>query len=74
MPLGDEEVVETGLGIIEQIAAGIAVAKRRGVYRGRAKGTTKANPPGRWLSVRVALMPQRSRMHRKSVPARSFGI
>jgi DNA invertase Pin-like site-specific DNA recombinase len=28
----------------ERQAAGIAVAKRRGVYRGRAKGTTKAKP------------------------------
>ncbi len=28
----------------ERQAAGIAVAKRRGVYRGRAKGTTKAMP------------------------------
>src|SRR5262245_29763358 len=29
----------------ERQAAGIAVAKRRGVYRGRVKGTTKAKPP-----------------------------
>jgi DNA invertase Pin-like site-specific DNA recombinase len=28
----------------ERQAAGIAVAKRRGVYRGRQKGTTKARP------------------------------
>src|SRR5258705_7247969 len=28
----------------ERQAAGIAVAKRRGVYRGRTKGTTKAKP------------------------------
>ena len=28
----------------ERQAAGIAVAKRRGVYRGRVKGTTKAKP------------------------------
>jgi DNA invertase Pin-like site-specific DNA recombinase len=28
----------------ERQAAGIAVAKRRGIYRGRAKGTTKAKP------------------------------
>ena len=28
----------------ERQAAGIAVAKRRGVYQGRTKGTTKAKP------------------------------
>jgi DNA invertase Pin-like site-specific DNA recombinase len=28
----------------ERQAAGIAVAKRHGVYRGRVKGTTKATP------------------------------
>jgi DNA invertase Pin-like site-specific DNA recombinase len=28
----------------ERQAAGIAVAKRNGVYRGRLKGTTKAQP------------------------------
>jgi DNA invertase Pin-like site-specific DNA recombinase len=28
----------------ERQAAGIAVAKRNGVYRGRVKGTTKAQP------------------------------
>jgi len=28
----------------ERQAAGIAVAKRRGIYRGRVKGTTKAKP------------------------------
>lgn len=28
----------------ERQAAGIAVAKRRGVYRGQVKGTTKAKP------------------------------
>jgi DNA invertase Pin-like site-specific DNA recombinase len=28
----------------ERQAAGIAVAKRKGIYRGRAKGTTKGNP------------------------------
>lgn len=36
----------------ERQAAGIAVAKRRGVYRGRAKGTTKAKP-ARALALRA---------------------
>jgi DNA invertase Pin-like site-specific DNA recombinase len=31
----------------ERQAAGIAVAKRKAVYKGRRKGTTKASQPGR---------------------------
>jgi len=33
----------------ERQAAGIAVAKRKGRYHGRMKGTTKAQPARAWL-------------------------
>jgi len=43
----------------ERQAAGIAVAKRRGVYRGRVKGTTKAKPPrARTLRARGLTTPE----------------
>jgi DNA invertase Pin-like site-specific DNA recombinase len=43
----------------ERQAAGIAVAKRNGVYRGRRKGTTKAKPTrAQELRVRGLVVPE----------------
>ena len=45
----------------ERQAAGIAVAKRNGVYRGRQRGTTKANPArARALRARGLTIPEMS--------------
>lgn len=43
----------------ERQAAGIALAKRNGVYRGRQRGTTKANPTrARALRVHSLTVPE----------------
>jgi DNA invertase Pin-like site-specific DNA recombinase len=43
----------------ERQAAGIAVAKRNGVYQGRQRGTTKANPArARALRARGLTIPE----------------
>ena len=53
----------------ERQAAGIAVAKRKGRYRGRAKGTTKAQPAAPGSCMTVA-----SPWWRLCRPCRSVGV
>ena len=65
----------------ERQAAGIAVAKKAGKFRGRKVGTTKAEPARAWKLREKGLSAEEiakslgvSRKHRLRVPAQSPGV